>query len=162
MPGARAAIAWLVTWVLCMVLWLWLTTTTNGSELIAGVGASAIAATAFEVVREREAPAFRPRLRWLRRLPLLPVLVVKDTVVVFRELTRQLGGGRRRPGRLRTIPLPDAADEAEANAFDLCATIGVSLAPNSYVIGFDRERKEILVHQYRPEAPASLRDLLRP
>ena len=87
MPGARAAIAWLVTWALCMVLWLWLTTTTNGSELIAGVGASAIAATAFEVVREREAPAFRPRLRWLRRLPLLLLLVVPLGQVISSDRT---------------------------------------------------------------------------
>src|SRR5947207_6218751 len=101
MPGPRVVVAWLTTWALCMVLWLWLTATTNVSEAIAGAGAAAIAATAFEVVREKEAPQFRPRLRWLRHAPAVPLLVARDTVVVFAELVRQLRGERRRPGRLR-------------------------------------------------------------
>ena len=90
MPGRRVVVAWLTTWVLCMVLWLWLTATKNVSEAIAGSGAAATAATAWEVVREKEAPQFRPRLRWLRRVPRLPLLVIRDTLVVFVELTRQL------------------------------------------------------------------------
>jgi multisubunit Na+/H+ antiporter MnhE subunit len=161
MPGPRVVVAWLVTWVLSMLLWLWLTATTNVSEAIVGAGAAAIAATAFEVVREREAPKFRPRLRWFRRAPLIPLLVVRDTAVVFHELARQLAGGRRRPGRLHALPMPALHDEAEASAFHLVATVGISLTPNTYVVGFDHDRDELLVHQLRPTRPRSLDEVLR-
>ena len=161
MPGPRVVVAWLITWGLSMVLWLWLTATTNGSEAIAGAGAAAIAATAFEVVREKEAPRFRPRLRWFRRAPLLPLLVVRDTAVVFRELVHQLAGGRRRPGRLHAVPIPVPHDEAEASAFHLVATVGISLTPNTYVIGFDHDRHELLVHQLCPTRPRSLGEIMK-
>lgn len=160
MPGRRVVIAWLITWAASMVLWLWLTATKNVSEAIAGAGAATIAATVFEVVREKEAPRFRPRLGWLKRAPLVPVLVLRDTVVVFVELTRQLRGGRRGRGCLHVLSLPEAHDEAEASAFHLLATVGISVTPNTYVIGFDHERREVLVHQLRPARPASLQELV--
>jgi len=112
-------------------------------------------------VREKEAPQFRPRLRWLRRLPALPFLVVRDTLVVFGELARQVAGGRRKPGRLHTVPLRSLHDEAEASAFHLQATIGISVTPNTFVIGFDHERHEMLIHQLRPTRPQSFAEVFR-
>jgi hypothetical protein len=118
-----------------------------------------LAATAFHVVRQHGAPRARPRLEWLKPVPLIPLLVVRDTVVVFAELARQLRGARRRPGRLQIIQLPGTGDDAERNARDLFVTIGVSLSPNTYVIGFEPERNEMLVHQLVPTRPGSIDDL---
>ena len=50
------------------------------------------------------------------------------------------------------IPIPDGS-------VDLFVTIGVALSPNTYVIGFEPERNEMLVHQLVPTRPASIDDL---
>lgn len=151
--------AWLGVWAACFVLWLLLTTTVDRSEMLTGVFAAAIAATAFEVIREHGAPRARLRWSWLTVAPVIPWLVVRDTVVVFAELARQLAGGRRRPGRLRVVALPDLGDEAERNARHLFLTIGVSLSPNTYVIGFEPASNEMLVHQLVPARPRSVEEL---
>ena len=93
----RVVTAWLAVWLACFGLWLLLTSTVDHTELIVGAGAAAIAATAFEVIREHGAPRARPRWSWLKPLPVIPLLVARDTVVVFAELVRQLHGGRRHP-----------------------------------------------------------------
>src|SRR5207248_4253761 len=159
MAWRRVVTAWLAVWAACFGLWLLLTSTVDRSELIAGAGAAAIAATGFEVVREHGAPRARPRWAWFKPAPILPALVVRDTVVVFADLARQLRGGRRRPGRLQVVRLPDLGDKAERNAQHLFVTIGVSLSPNTYVIGFEPDRDEMLVHQLVPRRPGSVDEL---
>jgi multisubunit Na+/H+ antiporter MnhE subunit len=159
MAWPRVVIAWLAVWAASFALWLLLTSTVDHSELIAGAGAAAIAATVFEVVREHGAPRARLRWAWLKPAPIIPLLVARDTVLVFAELVRQLRGGRRRPGRLQVVGLPDLGDEAERNARHLFVTIGVSLSPNTYVIGFEPDRDQMLVHQLVPRRPASVDEL---
>jgi multisubunit Na+/H+ antiporter MnhE subunit len=159
MAWRRVVTAWLAVWVACFGLWLLLTATVDHTELLTGAGAAAIAATAFEVIREHGAPRARPRWSWLKPVPRIPLLVVRDTVTVFSELARQLRGGRRRPGRLAAVPIPDVGDEAERNARHLFVTIGVSLSPNTYVIGFEPDRNEMLVHQLVPTQPGSVDEL---
>ena len=159
MAWPRVVGAWLVVWAASFAMWLLLTSTVDHSELIAGAGAATIAATVFEVVREHGAPRARPRWAWLKPAPIIPLLVARDTVVVFAELARQLRGGRRRPGRLHVVELPDLGDEAERNARHLIVTIGVSLSPNTYVIGFEPGRDEMLVHQLVPRRPTSVDEL---
>ncbi len=159
MAWRRVVTAWLSVWTACFLLWMLLTSTVDHSELIAGIGAAAIAATGFEVVRQHGEPRARPQWGWLKPVPRIPLLVARDTVVVFRELARQLAGGRRRPGRLHIVSLPDVPDESERNARFLFLTVGVSMSPNTYVIGFEPERGEMLVHQLAPRRPSSLVDL---
>src|SRR5947199_7667736 len=137
MAWRRVVTAWLAVWGACFALWLLLTSTVDHTELLTGAGAAAIAATAFEVIREHGAPRARPRWWWLKPAPIIPLLVARDTVVVFAELARQLRGGRPRQARLHAVPIPDAGDRAERNARHLFVTIGVSLSPNTYVIGFE-------------------------
>src|SRR3954451_8436474 len=128
MAWRRVVTAWLAVWVACFALWLLLTSTVDHTEMLTGAGAAAIAATAFEVIREHGAPRARPRWRWLKPAPVIPLLVARDTVVVFAELIRQLRGARRHPRRLHAIALPDPGDEAERTARHLFITVGVALS----------------------------------
>jgi multisubunit Na+/H+ antiporter MnhE subunit len=159
MAWRRLVSAWLIVWGACFALWVLLTSTVDRTELLTGAVAAAIAASAFEVMREHGAPRARPRWSWLKPAPLIPLLVVRDTLTVFTELVRQLRGGRRRPGRLHAVALPDIGDDAERKARHLFVTIGVSLSPNTYVIGFEPDRNEMLVHQLVPTRPASVDEL---
>ena len=138
----RALGPWLVVWAACFGLWLLLTSTVDHTELLTGVGAATLAATAFEVVREHGAPRARPRLTWLKPVPLLPLLVLRDTAVVFAELGRQLRGVHRRPGRLQIDRLKGRATAIErliAGALPFGAVYllcSLALAPTAYRVKF--------------------------
>jgi multisubunit Na+/H+ antiporter MnhE subunit len=139
---------WAGWWVASMLLWLLLTSTVNGSEAIAGVGASCVAATAGEVVRANRAFGFRARLRWLRSWWRIPIQLVHDTATVIAVLMNHLTGRRRVRGMWRAVPFRHGKDDdPEDAARRTLATIAVTISPNSYVVGVDPDRDELLVHQ---------------
>jgi len=145
-----------------MALWLLLTSRVNGAELLVGVGASILAATAVEAVRDRGPFVFRPRPRWLRHGLGLPARIVGDTLTVFAALARHATGRRRVRGALVAAPFPHRrAGDPEDAARRALATAGLSVAPNTYVIGIDTDRDEVLVHQLVPDVAGLQRSMGR-
>jgi multisubunit Na+/H+ antiporter MnhE subunit len=139
-----------------MVLWMLLTSTVKGSELVAGAIAAVVTAVVVEAVRERERFAFRPRLRWLRRAVAIPVRVVVESWQVTVALTRHATGRTRVRGTFVAIPFEHGErDDPEAAARRALVTVGVSMTPNTVVVGIDPDRNELLTHQLVPD-PASL------
>ena len=163
-PLSTVARIWVATWTASMLLWLLLTSTVLPSEAIGGLGASAIAATAFTLVRVAERPLFRPRRRWFRagNLIWMPVQVVLDTGTVFHEAIRRSLGGKRSRSAFVKVPIHVDRERATRNARDLLTTVRVSVTPNTYVVGIDEEEGTMLVHQLVRTDPASVQDLLKP
>jgi multisubunit Na+/H+ antiporter MnhE subunit len=142
--------AWLSWWVVLAALYLWLADNAALPELAAGAVAAAIGATGAVLVRGRR----RTRLRWLRGA-WRPLLGVFGDLV---PLARALPG--RRSGVLVEAPLRGPADDPAYVA--LTEALG-SLAPNTLVVGVDRERGVVLAHQLVPTRdPASAAAPLRP
>ncbi len=161
-PPAHRMRFWLAWAAGSMVLWLLLTSRSDGAEMLVGAGAAILAATVVEAVRDRGAFVFRPRLGWLRHAVRIPVLIVGDTVTVFAALVRHATGRRRVRGGLAAVPFVHGADgDPEDGARRAMATAGVSVAPNTYVIGIDPDRDEMLVHQLVPDVPGLLRSVGR-
>jgi len=160
-PLLRMAATWTLVWATSMVLWLWLAATKNLSEAIVGFGASAVAATGLAVVRGKDA-LVRPRLAWLRPAVALPLVVARYTVTVLGALWRHVVGGQHVRSELALVTIDEPHDETAARSLHLVATVGVSLAPNTFVVGFDRQRGTMLVHQLVPRQPESVKDLLKP
>ena len=131
-----------------MLLWLLLTSTTNGSEAVVGFGAAAIAATATELVRSNRTFGFRPSVQWVRLAAGVPVRIATDTVTVFRALLLHVAGRKRVRGSWHAVPFRHGPD---GNARDAArrgvATIAVTTSPNSVVLEIDPERDELVVHQ---------------
>jgi multisubunit Na+/H+ antiporter MnhE subunit len=138
---------WLAWFAALNVLWLALISAFVLEETILGLFASAIAATAAEVVREQGLTGFKPRLRWFLHARSLPWRTVRETGWVLAALWSALF--RRRPvrGRFRVIPVtfPDDPDEAAAKRGLLVA--GEGFAPNTYALGFDEARGLMLIHE---------------
>jgi len=134
-----------------MLLWLLFTSTVNPGEAVVGVAVAAIAATATTLVRSKNPFLFQPRLRWLLLVGRLPVAIASDTWTVMRVLVLHLSGRRRVRGTLRALPFPYGdPDSAEDGARRALAATLVSMTPNSVVLGFDRERGEIVYHRLGP------------
>ena len=157
-PRARYWIAWFLP---LFVLWLAFVNTLATAEVVVGLLAAAVAATAAEVVRDQDLVRFRIRTSWLRDLYRLPGQVLADSRVLAAALWRRLTG-RPVHGGFRALPFPVDRDEARSAGRRALVTGFVSLTPNAYVVGIE-EDGVMLVHQLgtdpaNPVPPSMLED----
>ena len=141
-------------WALSFVLWLLLTSTLDAQEVVVGVFASSISAFAASIVQGKEEFGFRPRLRWLSRARILPRQVISDCWLLTVALWRSVVRSKQARGSFKTFRFQHVADDAESAARRALVTAAISLTPNTYVIAFDRDKQELIVHQLvsRPES----------
>lgn len=142
--------AWFAWWGASMVGWIALTTTFDPAELVAGAVAAAVAATAAELVRGAGMIGFRPRLRWFLRAPRVARRTLIDTGVVLEALWMHVTGRRRMSGAFRVIDFDPGGDDPTSAARRALMTAAISATPNTYVVGIDRDRHVMLVHQLVP------------
>jgi hypothetical protein len=143
----------IAAWVAMYGLWLLFVDAVAPSELIAGVPAAAIAATALEVLRRQGLITFRPRARWMGSVARLPRRVAGDFGLVMGALIRHLLG-RGVQSRFRAFPFPARDDDEASVSHQAWVTATGSIAPNMYVVGFDRRLNRILVHELVPQRPS--------
>ncbi|HEV8649041.1 MAG TPA: hypothetical protein VG276_06445 [Actinomycetes bacterium] len=154
---------WIAWYIPLVGLWLLFVGTLDRSELLLGLVAAALGATAQELVNAQDLVRFRLEPRWLRDLRLLPGEVLVDSWLLAVVLWRQLTGRRRATGQFRYVPFPaegpggsgSGDDDARANARRALVTAALSLAGNVYVVGVEGSHGAMLVHQLvpRPGSP---------
>jgi multisubunit Na+/H+ antiporter MnhE subunit len=141
-------------WAVSFLLWLLFTSSLDAQEVVAGVVASSISAFAVSLVQAREEFRFRPRLRWLLKARILPGQVITDCWVLTVALWQRLSSSSVPRGSFKTFRFQHVADDPESAARRALITAAVSLTPNTYVVAFDRDKQELVVHQLvsRPES----------
>ncbi len=77
----------------------------------------------------------------------LPVAVARDTIVVLRSLWARLALGRQPPSGFREVPASWGDESPEAVTRRALLVAGRSMAPNTIVLGIDKERGVMVVHQ---------------
>lgn len=150
-PPRKGALAFWLGWFVALnVLWLAFISAFDLAETVLGLVASAIAATAAEVVHRQRLVAFHARATWLLDAWRLPGRTVADTVLVFGALGRRVFRGEPLRGRFRTEPfrLGPAAGRREARR--AVFTVGASIPPNAYVVGIDEDEHTALLHELVP------------
>ncbi len=136
--------AWLSWYAGLLVLWLLFAGTEQEVEVIAGLCAAAIGATAAEVVRSQGLLRFRVEGRWVGRSVLALGRVVPDFVLLLRVLPQ------RPRGSFRTLEFPTGGERGIDAGRRAAATFAPSLAPNRLVI--DLGEDGALVHDLVPGA----------
>jgi multisubunit Na+/H+ antiporter MnhE subunit len=145
-----------------MMLWLLLTSTINPSEAIVGAGAAAITATVVAIVRSEAPLSFAPRARWLLRAWRVPAQIAADMWTLTRALVLHVTRRRAVRGGYWAIPFRHGAeDDPRQRARRALATVGVTMTPNTYVIGVEGEEDFLFVHQLVSD-PESVRTLVGP
>jgi hypothetical protein len=140
----RRVAAWLSWFAGLFVLWLLLVGTVQDVELIAGLCAAAIGATAMEVVRSQELLGFRVAWRWLRQ-------AWKPLARVVPEFLLLMGALARRPrGSFRTLDFPVGGERAVDAGRRAFVVLAGSLAPNRLVVDVDPDTGGALVHDLVP------------
>jgi multisubunit Na+/H+ antiporter MnhE subunit len=141
---------WLAWYVALVLLWLAFVDTFAAEEMVLGLVAAAIAATAAEVVRSQDLVRFQMKARWLRDLHQLPWQVLRDSWLLAVALWRHCTGHPVR-GVFRVVPFPSEADDAHSAGRRALVTALASAAPNTVVVGVEGDEGEMLVHQLVPE-----------
>jgi multisubunit Na+/H+ antiporter MnhE subunit len=142
MTALPRGVRFLVWWLGSALLWLVLASTLARPEVVAGLAAGLI--TALLALRRETLglELYRVRVRWLRHLPRLAVQVLKDLVILGRVLLHP----RRVTSPFRALPF-DVDSGREATGRRALLALAASLGPNTFVLGFDKERQLVLVHQ---------------
>jgi multisubunit Na+/H+ antiporter MnhE subunit len=145
-------LAWLAWFGGLFVLWLvFVGTASDRMENIGGLFASALAATAAEVVRSQGLLHFRVERRWWVRLWRQPWRIVADFGIVVLAFFAQLIHPRAHRGSFRTVEFPTGGQRAaDRGRRAFVAAVG-SLAPNTLVVEVDEEGGELLLHHLVPE-----------
>lgn len=155
MEAVRAVRSWVAAWVVSAVLWVVLTDSVQIEELLAAAGVAVLAATAFELVRRQRvaAQAIDPRLllRGWRVLIRVPADVWRLTRAAFAQAVQR----RTARGVVVAIPFTATGEDAGARGRRAVAIGLGSVAPNTVVIGVDREGGRMLVHQLEPTGDPS-------
>jgi multisubunit Na+/H+ antiporter MnhE subunit len=136
-----------VWWVLMMSFWVMIDDSINTDELLAGAGAAALAAFVAEVVTYQAAARFRMRIDWLVPALRLPGQVVQDMVTVYAALWRRLAHGERPPSAFAEIPARFGDDSPEGVTRRVLLIGGHSVAPNTFVLGIDKDTDLMVVHK---------------
>jgi multisubunit Na+/H+ antiporter MnhE subunit len=140
---------WTAWFLPLLALWLAFVGTLAAEELVLGLVAAAVAATAADLVRAQDLVRFRLDPRWLRDLGQLPWQVLRDCWLLAVALGRRCAG-RPVHGAFRALPFPVERDDARSAARRALVTGVVSLTPNTYVVGCEGDGV-ILIHQLVPE-----------
>jgi multisubunit Na+/H+ antiporter MnhE subunit len=118
-------------------------------ELVAAVTVGVAAALAGALLRRHVGHRHRGARRWARHLPRMLLQAVVDSWTVTVELVRTLRGAPPR-SRLRALPFDVRGDGADDVGRRVLTTVGLTLQPNSVVLGFDADREVVLVHELVP------------
>jgi multisubunit Na+/H+ antiporter MnhE subunit len=140
-------------------LWLLLAGSLHPQELAAALLVGLVVAVVGVLVRSEV--DHRP-VRLVSHLPTLGrqyLGALRDSWTLTVALLRPRVG-RPPTGRVRVVPFTFGEHTGDAVGRRVVATLGTSLQPNTYVLGFDRDRGVVLVHELVPEdgdpVPASL------
>ncbi|HKO56465.1 MAG TPA: hypothetical protein VJ276_11345 [Thermoanaerobaculia bacterium] len=143
----RRIAIWLAWFAVLNVVWLALVVTLNWQEEIVGVISAAIGATAAEAVQAQGLIQARVKLRWLAGMWILPWRVVQETWMVFAILTRALVRRERVRGRFVCEMFPHTGEDPADEVRRALYKIEASIAPNTYVVGYDDDTGAMLLHQ---------------
>lgn len=138
------------------VVWMALVDSREAPQVYAGLVVAAIGTLGSELVRRQWVAGTRLRARWLLRLhrPLasVPGDLVRLGSALWGAFPNLWFGKAPRPvaGRFRALPF-EAGTGPEGRGREALAELAGSFSPNTVVVGLDRERGVLLVHQLVPE-----------
>ena len=136
----------------CIGLWLvWfgLAGRTDVWEIGAGAVVSVLVTLFVEAARGTEPTRFHVRRIALRLLSRVPQALLRDAARLTVRLGRNLAG-RVEESAFRTVPFAANGGDVHSSTERTLVVFLVSLLPNSYALGVDRERGTMSVHELIP------------
>ena len=153
MPNSSAKHPWL-SWALSFIAlygtYLLFVSTLTKVELIAGIGAAAIATVAAGIFGLIGTVKFRPSLKNLLEAWRLPYYAVQGTYEMGKALAQQLFTSQGADSVIRAVPFDVGGDDAAAAGRRALAVGYTTMTPNFIVMGIVRKQRLLLYHQIIP------------
>lgn len=153
---AGGALFAITVWIVLTCLYLLFAGQLSVSEMIAGMPAAAMATGVAVVWRQARSRPLRLRAPWPRVIGRPLVSLFPDAVRVARVLLAALW---RRPsgavGLVSRQPFRHGANDAANAGRRGLVTLGLSLAPNGYVLRLPDRQDVLLMHRLAPAEPDS-------
>lgn len=153
LPLARRVGSFLVWWVLLMAFWVWIDDSIALSELLVGSGVAVLGALLVEVVQYQSDTHVRIRVEWVAPAFRLPAQIVRDLGVVLRVLWRRVVAREEPRSGFVEVPVRAGGDTVDDVTRRALIMVGSSVAPNSLVLGIDRDRAVMIVHHLVVPSP---------
>jgi multisubunit Na+/H+ antiporter MnhE subunit len=96
---------------------------------------------------------FRLHPHWILLAGRIARHVLRDCLIVTRALIAALARRRHITGVFRELRWESHEDPREAASLRALVTIGLSLAPNSYVVDVRADEQRLIIHHLVPPAP---------
>lgn len=153
MRAAKLFTGW---WLILLVVYLLLVGRLALEEIAAGLVAAALAAAALTVVRVQSGWNFSFPPGWLAALSRAVADAFRGCVIMLKAICER-PAKRRSGGRIEEINFDPGNDIPACRARRSLVIAAVSLAPDGFVLGVNRQRHKLVLHRYGKSgaAPAS-------
>jgi multisubunit Na+/H+ antiporter MnhE subunit len=138
-----------IEFVFLLALWMLFVSSTQTAELVAGVFAAAIAAFADGMVKAKRLAKFRPRASWLLLFSWQPWYVLSGSAAILWAMAKRLAG-KKSDAEFKVIGFRAGGDDSESAARRALALTLTTIPPNFIVVGIDKQRNFMLIHQVSP------------
>jgi len=140
--------------------WLLFAAELNLSEGIAGMLAGLAVATAGYELRRRTGHHQAGLRLWFIHGPLMLLNALQDCWILTKVLINVLRG-RHSKGSFQRLPFEYGSARPLDVGRRVLMTFGTTLQPNSYVIGFNKRKGEVLIHQLELDSTITIAEDIR-
>lgn len=145
----RSVTIFAIEFVLLFVLWMLFVSQVKGLEVLVGVGVALTGAVGDGIVKARGFTKFQPRTKWLLLLTWEPWYVLTGSVSILRALAKRIAG-KKSDAQFRIVPFRAGGNDRRSAARRALTITLISVSPDLIVVGIDKGKSFMLVHQISP------------
>ncbi len=141
----------LIEWLAGLILWVCFTFSLSVAELLVGAASAALTVIALEFAFRAEPLFFHPTWTMLGQTRKLPWLILKGLATLISVFWSRLRSGRSE-SVFRLVRFNATAVTPKEAAQRALVVSFSTTPPNSIVVGIDREKQQMLLHQVKKTA----------
>lgn len=138
-----------IEWLLLLGLWMAFVSQVTKDELLVGVATAAIGAVGDAIVKEKKFAKFKPKLSWLLLICWEPWYAIDGTWSTLKAIAEKLMG-KPSKARFKAAKYDANGEDAQSAAKRALAVAYMTIPPNFIIVGIDRDKGEVLIHQVEP------------
>jgi len=145
----KGVISFFTWWFAISVFWISLTGIKDYTEILFGLGIAILPGLLQNFISARGLLFFLPgKIHFSSAIIKLPLNLIKDNYLVLRALIlERIIRNIKVRGNFKVLKFQVSDKESEVITRSAVYTYGISLIPNTYVIGIDKKKGTILIHE---------------
>ncbi len=138
-----------IEWALLLGLWMAFVSNPKKDELLIGVAVALIGAVADAVVKKEGFAKFKPKFSWLMLIWWEPWYSITGTWSTLKAVAEKLMA-KPSKAQFKAAKYDTTGEDDESAAKRALAVAYMTIPPNFIIVGIDKEKGEVLIHQVEP------------